>query len=86
MTSPTRQGGGRAEYAARALQELVEQAAPGDHLGTKVVLQSRFGVSVGTLNEATTPGDLVLGVVEISGTCGWIARPGDVASRDRVAG
>jgi len=27
MTSPTRQGGGRAEYAARALQELVEQAA-----------------------------------------------------------
>lgn len=52
MTSPTRQGGGRAEYAARALQELVEEAAPGDHLGTKVVLQSRFGVSVGTFNEA----------------------------------
>ena len=44
--------GSRAEYAARILERLAEEAEPGERLGTKVDLRARCDVSVGTFNEA----------------------------------
>ncbi|MGK3204288.1 FadR/GntR family transcriptional regulator [Amycolatopsis sp. MEPSY49] len=52
MAVPGTHLGSRAEYAARKLQQLAEQAEPGEHLGTKVALRALCGVSVGTFNEA----------------------------------
>ena len=52
MSMPGSHVGSRAEYAARILQELADRATAGEHLGTKVELRQRCGVSVGTFNEA----------------------------------
>lgn len=46
--------GGRAEHAARILEQLADAASPGERLGTKVELRARCDVSVGTFNEAVT--------------------------------
>lgn len=46
--------GGRAEHAARVLEQLAQTAHPGERLGTKGELRARCNVSVGTFNEALT--------------------------------
>lgn len=51
-TTPGHYLGGRAEYAARILKNLADQAEPGQRLGTKVELRAHCEVSVGTFNEA----------------------------------